>query len=55
MEYLGISGKFLAKAESQLQNINLVKLYNINRISFAEVNEFNDASGEDNFRDFLMC
>ena len=46
MEYLGISGNILCKAESQLQSINLVKWNNDTETEkfWSEVMEFKDAS-----------
>ena len=51
MEYLGISGNIFAKAESQLQSINLVK-WNSNTETenfWSEVKEIKDASEENSF------
>ena len=57
MEYLSISGNILAKAESQLESINLVKWNNSTEIEkiWYEAKEFRDASGENQFSDILEC
>ena len=56
MEYLGISGNIFAKAESQLQSINLVK-WNSNTETekfWSEVKEIKDASEENSFSEIFL-
>ena len=57
MEYLGIPKNIIASAESQLQNINLVKWINNpeTEIFWAEVEDLKNAFGENPFLDFFNC